>query len=706
MVDFAGSQHRFADQVVADRERWALWLPVALGSGVAAYFALPIEPRPWAGAVLTLLAAAFLTFGRPRPGPRMVIFALVAASLGFTAAQVRTANVDTPILSDEIGPVRLVGTVVATEELPANAIRAVIGEPTIEDVAPEHTPRRVRIRLNPADRPAIGARIDVLAVLKGPSGPAEPGAFDFRRWAFYREIGAVGFALGRIRPMDDPPDTRFALRLERTRTAIAQRIDRAIDDEQASAIAVALLTGKRGGISEATYGSLRDAGLAHLLAISGLHLGLVAGIVFFSVRLVLASSETLALRWPIKKWAAGTAMIASFAYMVVVGATIPTQRAFLMTGIVLLAVMVDRTAISMRLVAWAAAVVLILRPDSLTGASFQMSFAAVIALVAAYEIVSPRLAATDGSIGPGWVRGPALYLGGVGLSTVIATAATAPFALFHFQRLATYGVISNLVAVPLTAFCIMPSGLVAYLLMPLGLEALPLTVMAWGIKSLLALAQAASAWPGAALLVPAIPTWGLAMAVGGGLWLCLWRQPIRLIGIVAILIGLAGVFAVQRPDILADGRGRLMAVRLPDRALSVSTLRANRFEREIWLRRNGQVDAQTWVDAGADAGGALVCDGLGCLYRRNGWMVALVRDPMALADDCIEADALVAAVPVPRGCGAGVVVDRFDLWRYGPHVLYLHGDGITVRNVAEDVGARPWAVARPDRGTRGAEEDQ
>ncbi len=326
------------------------------------------------------------------------------------------------------------------------------------------------------------------------------------------------------------------------------------------------------------------------------------------------------------------------------------------------------------------------------GPSFQMSVAAVIALVAAYEAARPRLA--EWRQGAGWGGLLLLYLAGVLLTTAVASAATAPFALYHFQRLASYGLAANLAAVPLTAFWIMPWGLVAYLLMPFGLEGLALTPMGWGVAVLLWIARLAADMPGAALLVPAMPAWGLAVVAAGGLWLCLWQRRWRLLGVAAIAVGLTSIAAAPRPDILINHTGSLMAVRDADGGLAVSSNRRDRFVRDMWLRRDGQAVAAAWPREGASADGRLMCDPLGCLYRRDGHTVALVRDPRALAEDCAVADVVVASVPVPWFCPAGTVVDRFDVWRHGAHALTFTRRGVVVDSVGRSNGDRPWTLTR------------
>jgi competence protein ComEC len=459
---------------------------------------------------------------------------------------------------------------------------------------------------------------------------------------------------------------------------------------------VALLTGLRGGIPEAVVAALRDAGLAHLLAISGLHLGLMAGFAFFIVRLALAAVEPVALRYPIKKWAAAAALLAAFSYMLLTGATVPTQRAFVMAALVLVAVMIDREAISMRPVALAALVVLALRPESLLSASFQLSFAAVVGLVAFYEAVRRHWPAAARARSR-WRRA-GLYVAAVAATTVVASLATAPFAAFHFGRIATLGLVANLIAVPVTALWIMPWGLLALALMPVGLEGLALAPMEWGIALVIAVARACAGLPGAVVLLPAWPLSALVGIALGGLWLCLWRGRWRWAGLAGLGLGLALSASGRPPDILVDETGRLFAVRTGDGALALSSTRVARFVGSMWLRRNGQEAPAPWAEAGDDEAwpdGTLRCDRLACVYRPRGKpLVALVRDPRALAEDCALAQVVVAAVPVRGACdGPALVVDRFDLWRGGAHALWLGKDGEDVRvaDVESRQGRRPWA---------------
>ena len=678
----------------AERHRWALWLPFFLGLGVATYFRLPMEPSVWLAPALLAAAVVFgVAFRNDGWGlPIGLIVGMVALGLG--SAQLRTTLVAEPQLLSRTGPTAVTGWLVDIDGDPGGRVRLTLSDPVIDDLPAEATPGRVRVSVGGLDRiPPAGSRVSLRAVLLPPGGPVVPGGFDYRRTAFFLGLGAVGYAVG---PLDVLGEHRAGsdVWLEARRRSVAAAIRDVLPDPAVAAVAVSLLTGERGGLSDDVQEDLRAAGLAHLLAISGLHLGLVAGLVFFSVRLGLALVPPLALRLPVKRIAASCALLAALGYMLLVGAPVSTQRAFLMTALVLLAVMTDRDPISLRLVAIAALTILVFRPEALMGASFQMSFAAVTALVAAYEAARRHRSRPPGA--RTWPRRLVVYLVGVAATTVIAWAATAFFALDNFQRVATYGAVSNLVAVPLTAFWIMPLGVLAYLLLPLGLEGVVLVPMGWGIDALLVIADTAAAWPHASLTVAAGPGWALPVAVTGGLWLCLWTRPWRWFGLIGPGVALTAILMATPPHLLVSIDPPLWAVRGSD-TLYVSDLRRGGYERDIWLRAVGLDEARM---AGPAAGlsavhDGLTCDSQGCIYRRAGHSAALLTDPAALAEDCGRVDVVVAWLSVPAACAAPVVIDPAALRAGGSHAVTFAPGGIDLRRVADDEFGRPWQQAPP-----------
>jgi competence protein ComEC len=675
---------RLVRAFLAERERWPLWLPVVLGAGVALYFALPVEP-PWyvgPGAVAALICAAWLL--RRQGYVLLVLLALLAVGAGFWAAQDRGARVAGPVLSGRLGPVYLTGMIVNVETRP-HGLRLSLRDTRIARRPDWQAPHLVRLTLRHSpDLPlVVGDRVRLRAVMMPPAGPAAPGAYDFARAAWFKEIGAVGFAMSRVRVIAPGERTGASLRIAEWRRKLALHL-RAQLPGQVGAVAAALMTGDRGAIPERTLQDMRDAGLAHLLAISGLHVGLIAGWLFFGVRLFLALIPGLALRAPIKKWAAAIALTGAFAYMLLTGSTVPTQRAFMMLALVMLAVMLDRVAISFRLLAWAAVAVLLWAPESLLSVSFQMSFAAVVGLTAIYEGLGPVMMRwrADG----GRAKRLSLYLAAVLLTTLIASLATAPFALYHFNRVAMYGLAANLIAVPLTALWVMPWALVAFLLLPFGLEQIALLPMGYAIQAILAVAQKVASWPGAVTLVPAFSITALSVMSLGGLWFCLWRGRWRYGGILAILFGIILAASGDPPDILIDGRGRAMAARLDNGAVLVAApYRRNNITLSTWLRRWGREEPSKDERV-------MRCDRLGCSLVQGGRSVGFVRDPRALEDDCRIADLVLSAVPVRFNCpSAKLVIDRMDLWRRGAIAVRWRNGGITVEGANDSRGDRPWS---------------
>jgi competence protein ComEC len=332
-------------------------------------------------------------------------------------------------------------------------------------------------------------------------------------------------------------------------------------------------------------------------------------------------------------------------------------------------VLIDRRALSLRLVAWAALVVLLVAPESLLTASFQLSFAAVTALVAVYEFISRDGRSLAGERGPA-VR-IALYLAGVALTGLVATLATAPFVAYayNFNRLALYGLLANMIAVPVMSLWIMPLGLLAFFLLPFGIEVLALYPMGLGIDLVLWVAESVAGLPAAVLRVATVPKGAIIAISLGGLWLAIWQSGWRLLGLGPLLLGLVLATRPDLPDILIGGDGRLAAVRLEDGALGVSNRRLARFEREMWMRRLGTDRSITWPDTGPGLSERMRCDVLGCLYRDGAQVVAFVFDGRALDEDCRLASILISLEPLGRVrcAGPGIVIDRLDLWREGAH---------------------------------------
>ncbi len=687
----------FIHSARAERDRWALWLIVGLGCGIGLYFALPSEPPRWLmSAGLGAALAAALLAGRVQHGVWLGLLALAAAmTIGFSAAQLRTQMVDAPILSSKIAYARFTGRI-ETLHPHKNGIRVVIGDITSERPLKTTTPGRIRISIRYGHehlRP--GDWIKFAASLIPPPDPAAPHDYDFGRWAYYQGMGAVGFALGKPAiikpPRADKWDETFFARLEILRNDMTAHI-RAILPDKNGAIAAAMITGERGSIDPADESAYRDSGLVHILSISGLHLALAGGFFFWIVRASLAAIPFIALHYPIKKWAALAALSGATFYLLISGCEAPAVRSYIMLSMMFIAVLADRPALTMRNVALAAALILLIRPESLIQPGFQMSFAAVVGLIAVAEWQLTRTDEHNGS--PGSVfrkfRG---YFFGIIIASLIATLATTPIAIFHFERTAQYGALANLISLPIADFVIMPSATLAMLLMPLGLESWPLWLMGQGITFMSMIAHWVASLPGAASVASAWPDHALLTMLAGALWLAIWRMPWRWLGLIGISAGLIMAHYNSRPDLLISDDTRTIALRMPDGKLGFIHPPKDLYSAEIWLRRDG--DARDPKQASATAHNGVLCDDYGCIATRNsGQKIAFVSRVEALTEDCAKADLVISAKPVKTSCSATQVIDLFDLLRHGTHAVHLGGK-IKIETVEGIRGQRPWS--RPQK---------
>ena len=683
-----------ARALTAEADRWFLWLPVLFAAGVVTYFALPYEPDGRLGVAGVLAAFGLLLTIRQLPLGLALGGALLAFTLGFATAKARTEMVRAPVLTTELRYVTVTGYVEEFEARSGKRDRLTLRVITMGDLKAEARPYRVRITTAAKNATAMtGEAVSVRATLSPPPEPVEPGGFDFGRRAWFERLGATGYATGRITPLTDaqpPPwDLRVWGAINALRGAVDARV-RAVLPGETGAIAVALMTGNRGGIPQAITEAMRDSGLAHVLAISGLHMMIMAGTVFWLARALLALIPGLALRFAIKKWAAAIALLAATFYLALSGAAVPTVRAWIMMSIFLIAVMLDRPAITMRNVALAALAILVVAPESLFDPSFEMSFAAVIGLVAFYEWFANRKRIYLPDVSPAWrgLRWSGALVFGAGLTTLIAGTAVAPFAVYHFHRMTHFGLVANMIAAPLVSLLIMPMALLSLIVMPFGLEAWPLQAMGCGIELMVGAAHWVASWPGAVSILPRISGTALAMIVLGGLWLCLWRTRIRALGLVIAAAGLALAPAGQRPDVLVEREGTTAALRGSHGALIFPPATASTYSVENWLLADGDDR-----DAGAlPENSAFRCDPLGCIGRVKGKTVALVREVGALEEDCRVADVVIAPFTVGKHCRAArVIVDRRMLKEQGAHALYIEGLSIRTETVAKARGKRPWA---------------
>ena len=695
----------------ADQRRIFLWAPVAAGAGTVAYFAADHEPSLWLCAALAL--ACFALAFRLRARPAALAGALAAALFfaGLLSAAWRSARLEAPVL-DHVRIVELTGYVEAVDHRRAGA-RFLLRVTDASGLEPSQTPWRVRLTDRHAPPMEAGAFIKLKARLTPPARAALPSGYDFARDAYFAGIGAVGSALGKIELMEAPAEPglwlSMMMRVDRARNLLAARVDGAIGGA-AGAVGAAMVTGKRDLLDEETRQLIREAGIFHIITISGIQMTLVAGILFWAIRRALALFPLLALHYPIKTWAALGAIAGAVIYDILTGSRVGTERALLMTVIMMSAIVMQRRALTMRNLALAALCIIALEPEAILGASFQLSFAAVAALVAVYESrlearqaeraadpfglskAPPPTGAFDRVLA--WIaHEPSHML----LATVCATSATASFMAYHFHELSPYVLIGNPLTLAIIEFFAVPGALIGTMLYPLGLDAPVWLFVGLGIKLALWVASFIAAAPGATIHLSAFAPWSMVFLSLAVLSAVIWRTTLlRMTAVPLLAIGLIGAASGPRYDVLIAPTGDAVASRGPGGAFVVAGARANAFGVEQWLRADGDgrsAKATALAGKGVEesAGGAR-CDTLGCVVPlAAGGDLVIVNEARAFAEDCGRARVIVSRLSAPSWCAAELVIDRPKLELSGAQALQFK-DGkaaiVAARAPGED---RPWS---------------
>lgn len=673
--------------------RLVVWLPILIGCGIGMWFSWPVEPGAMSyGAVVLIAALAGAAVASARRRGQMNALLIASAigliALGFLLAGQRAHHVAAPVLGFHYyGPVE--GRLIEVDRSARDRLRLTLDAVTLRDVAPARTPARVRVALmGVGPIPPPGTRIMLTAHLSPPSGPAEPGGYDFRRQAWFLGLGGIGYSRDPVMIAAPAPPPSGLSGWGEAADRLRMRLSVAMQDRiggQAGAVASALMTGDRSGIAEATNEAMRASNLYHIVSISGLHMSMLAGFVFAGLRLGLAGLAAAGgavgarvLGWPIHKIAAGGALIAATFYLWLAGPNVATERAFLMVAVMLGAILADRRALSLRTLALAALVILVREPESLTEPGFQMSFAATAALILSarpWQRVSHHV--------PALLRPAAMLV----ISSLIASLATAPIAAATFNRMAEYGLLANLLVVPVMGALVMPAGVIAALLAPVGLAGPALWVMGLGTRWMLAVAEWIAAREGAVTAVAAAPAWALpligigAIAAGG------FGGRARLLGLVPLAAGLGLWLTAPRPAVLISADGKLIGLMTAEgRALSRS--RGAGFAAQSWLEADGDLaDQPTAARRAAFTGPAnarqATASGLEILHltgRKSLPLLAAACQPGTLiVTDQPGPDALMqrregaGTLQPPTAPGGCLLMDATLLQRSGAVALDLDG---------------------------------
>lgn len=689
----AGLRGQWAIEVQARRP--FLWLPVFFGVGAILYFAAEHEPPLWPSLVASLafLVLAWRARRAERIGTMRVCLAAAFLFAGFSAGATRTIMAAAPVLERQL-VARVTGYIEAID-VRADGARLLVRVGSIAGLPPTETPQRVRVNMR--GRPGFESGDTIAATMRllPPPAASVPGGYDFAREAWFRGIGAVGNMVSRPEraPALEVPSAVAAMAaIDRARNRLTRRIAETIGGTK-GAVAAALVTGKRGLIPEETNEHLRAAGIYHIVSISGLHMMLAAGLFLWSLRAFLALFPNIALRRPIKKWAAAFAIAGAIAYNIFSGSEVATERATIMVVVMLGAILFDRPAVSMRNLGIAALIVLVREPSAILGPSFQMSFAAVAAMIAVYERKPGVIEQADlRERAPGLLDKGLTVLGAMIVTTLVAALATDPYSAFHFNRMAMYGLIGNALVLPLIEFVVMPAAVFGVVANLFGLDAPIWFLMGQGVGFMLTVAAWVASLPGSVRMIPSFGAGALILMALGLLWLTLWQSRLRWFGIALALAGGAAAFSARQPDLVVDGRGQALAYRGVGGKLHALNPRGDYFAVAQWLAGDADPRNPRALERPADSG----CDSSGCVGRlRDGRIVALVVDRQALPEDCARADIVVTRLYTRGHCARpALVLDGAHFGVAGATRVFLEGsEGLRFVSARSRRQDRPWSRA-------------
>ncbi len=681
---------QLAANIDIDWRRAPLWAPVAFGAGVALFFAVPTEPRI-SDVGLCVFGAGALTFFARMTGPAAVLaaIALLLVALGTATGAVRARFVSAPVLA-EAGEYLVTARYLSASRSGSGATRLLADQVEIDGLEAAPTLIRVTVPGMRADDLHPGERLSFDAYLAPPPRPSEPGGFDFRRRAWFQGLGAVGRIDGEATRLGLAQSTGYldqvVMKIRQWRAEIAAALRARLPGAE-GAFAAAILVGDRAAIPPRAVDDLRASNLAHLLAISGLHMALVTGFVFAAARGLTALAPPIVLRFSGKKIAALAAIVAGLAYLALSGASVATQRAFIMVAVALIAVLLDRPAVTLRALALAAMIVLAMRPESLVEPGFQMSFAATAALVAVYGESRDRW--REVTRDRGLAGRIALYVSALALTSLVAGAATAPFAAHHFNRVSSYGLIANVAAAPVMGLWVMPSAMLSAALAPIGLDGWGSELMGQGVAAILAVARWVAELPDATRSVAKFPAIAFAALTLGGLMVCIGTGAGRAAGLAALAFAAAAWLTDDRPQLLIAEQGRLVGALGPEgRALSMAGGRSD-FTASTWLRRDG--DAARPKEAARRSG----------LSTGKGWLHAELAGGWRLEGEMSRA----SHTRLEALCRTKVVLLAPRNWRppagpclyigpeavnSGPLAVEIADDQASLATVADRAGQRMW----------------
>lgn len=666
---------------MTELENYQLWLPVFISIGVLIFFALPFDPSSWLPFLLLGITFKIYFLLRKTDAGKVIASLLIAIAVGFLAMQIRLSTISSPVIAEQLTKITVKGMVEEAAKT-EKGYRLLLSRVKIYDYD-KPPPKLIRISTNfDISEIRIGDQVKVYVNLMPPPKPTMPGGFDYSEYAYFKQIGAIGYTIGKIKKVIQEPADAGKIKLSIIRDKIAQKI-RENMSPRAAGIAEGMLIGNIGAINKMDYEAIRVAGLAHIIAISGMHIVVVVGLVFISIRFIISAIPYLAVNFNLKKIAAFCAIILSYGYLLISGSPVSAQRAFIMSALVLLGIILDRKTNPLRSIAWATIIILLFTPEAIKTASLQMSLAACISLITSFEYLQSFTSKFTKQTPR--IKKVLFYMMSITFSTVIAGAATSFFVIYHFNQFSTYSVIANMAAIPLSDFFIMPLGIISIILMPLGLEKVTLSILEPGVNFLLDYAKFISAIPHASFYVPSFSDYGIILISFGGLLLTLGITRLKYMGLLVIFCGVLTAIDQVLPDIIVSGNGKVFAL-LENDTIYLSNKNKARFMVKTWADKLGIKNLDLLAKLG-QAG----CSPKICKIEKYGQKILLVADA-DIIPNCHELHLLINLTnkDLSHFCANAKYISLAELDELGTHTFKLHTDYIEINTASKPTARRRY----------------
>jgi competence protein ComEC len=684
---------------VEEKENWILWLPAFLGFGMWSYFVISFEPN--IKIVLTILLTSLSIVGIfyffiQNKKILLLSTPIIALILGFFLANQFAIHTYTPRIEKLMDGVNVYGKVENIKFYNKYGIekRVIIKVFKIKGVT--NPPAKIRLNVrNNITNIKTGDIVRFRAKLIPLGSPVYPNSYDFSKRAYFDKIGATGQLVGWFEVIKSG-DYSFSEKVDNLQNKISDKILKTIDQPEAG-VAIALLVGERGLIQQDKLEDMQYSGLAHLIAISGLHMVIVVLIFFGLTRFLLSRSQKITLNYDIKKTAAVMALIGGFAYLIITGMPISAKRAYVMIALMLTAIIIDRQPTAMRSLALAAIIILCFNPYIVTSPSFQMSFSAVVGLITGFGILKQY---GINLFGRNIFTKFLFYMISVLVGSIVAEIFISPISMYHFNNYTPYNMLANLVAMPLTSFFVMPMGIISFPAMALGIENLTLTPMSWGISWILEIAHKVVTMENSVFIIGQLPPTAMFLFTIGGMWLCFWKRAWRFFAIIPVAIGLAIVFTHELPDIIIDEKAKFFAVKDDDGKLYFSKQPRSNFKEEIIREKNGEKELRLAEDFPKWQEGrtrSLSCGKQYCVYRKGDKRIYFMNVGYRLDTLKFEEGSII--VDMSRygkieckdiHCKGCKLITKKSLRNSGTKTILIKNNKFIIENAKDASRNRPW----------------